>query len=106
MWLGWLEHFANGDVKAIETPIGFLPRYEDLKTLFSSISKEYPKSLYDMQFALYVDNIMNRIDLQTEAYGKEKNIPETIFTVYRKQKKELQELKKQHGSIVSTDAFS
>ena len=106
VWLGWLEQFANGDVEAIETPIGFLPHYEDLKTLFSSIKKEYPKSLYDMQFALYVDNIINRIDLQTEAYGKEKNIPETIFAVYRKQKKELQELKKQHGSIVSTDAFS
>ncbi len=106
VWLGWLENFANGDVEAIETPIGFLPRYEDLKTLFSSIKKEYPKSLYDMQFALYVDNIINRIDLQTEAYGKEKNIPETIFAVYRKQKKELQELKKQHGSIVNTDAFS
>ncbi len=105
-WLGWLEQFANNDVEAIETPIGFLPRYEDLKTLFSSIKKEYPKSLYDMQFALYVDNIINRIDLQTEAYGKEKNIPETIFAVYRKQKKELQELKKQYGSVVSIDDFS
>ena len=106
VWLGWLERFANNDVEAIETPIGFLPRYEDLKTLFSSINKEYPKSLYDMQFALYVDNIIHRIDLQTDAYGKEKNIPETIFAVYRKQKEELQELKKQYGSVVSIDDFS
>ena len=106
VWLGWLERFANNDVEAIETPIGYLPRYEDLKTLFSSINKEYPKSLYDMQFALYVDNIIHRIDLQTEAYGKEKNVPETIFTVYRKQKEELQELKKQFGSIVSIDDIS
>ena len=106
VWLGWLERFANNDVEAIETPIGFLPRYEDLKTLFSSINKEYPKSLYDMQFALYVDNIIHRIDLQTEAYGKEQNIPETIFTVYRKQKEELQKLKKQFGSVVSIDDIS
>jgi phosphoenolpyruvate carboxykinase (GTP) len=106
VWLGWLERFANNDVEAIETPIGFLPRYEDLKTLFSSINKEYPKSLYDMQFALYVDNILHRIDLQAEAYGKEANVPETIFAVYRKQKEELQELKKQYGSVVSIDDIS
>ena len=106
VWLGWLERFANNDAEAIETPIGFLPRYEDLKTLFSSIGKEYPKSLYDKQFALYIDNIIHRIDLQTEAYGKEENIPETIFAVYRKQKEELQELKKQYGSVVSIDDIS
>jgi GTP-dependent phosphoenolpyruvate carboxykinase len=46
-WLGWLELYANGDVKAIETPIGFIPKYEDLKKLFAGINKEYPKALYD-----------------------------------------------------------
>ncbi|MEE4165055.1 MAG: phosphoenolpyruvate carboxykinase domain-containing protein, partial [Desulfocapsaceae bacterium] len=106
VWLGWLERFANNDVEAIETPIGYLPRYEDLKALFSSIDKDYPKSLYDMQFALYIDNIIHRIDLQTEAYGTEGNVPETLFAVYRKQKEELLELKKQHGSIVTVSNMS
>ena len=26
VWLGWLELYANGDVEAIETPIGFIPQ--------------------------------------------------------------------------------
>jgi len=103
VWLGWLDLFANGDVKAIDSPIGYLPYYEDLKELFATIDKEYPKSLYDMQFALYVDNILNRIDLQTEAYSKEENIPAKLFEVYEQQKAELLALKEKHGSIVAIE---
>ncbi|NIR49176.1 phosphoenolpyruvate carboxykinase (GTP), partial [candidate division KSB1 bacterium] len=67
VWLGWLEMRANGDVDAIETPIGFIPKYEDLKKLFAKINKEYSEELYKKHFAFYIDNIVARIDLQTEA---------------------------------------
>jgi phosphoenolpyruvate carboxykinase (GTP) len=103
VWLGWLELYANGDVEAIESPIGMLPKYEDLEILFSKIDKEYPKSLYNMQFAIYVDNIVKRIDLQTEAYGKEENIPARLFEVYKAQKTSLVALKKQHGPVIDVD---
>ena len=105
VWLGWLELFANGDVKAIDSPIGYLPLYEDLKELFASIDKEYPKFLYDMQFALYLDNIIHRIDMQTEAYRKEANIPAQLFSVYEQQKAELLALKEKHGAVVSIDSL-
>ncbi len=103
VWLGWLELFAHGDVEAISTPIGYLPQYNDLVSLFKTIEKEYPKSLYDMQFSLYVDKIVDRIDLQKEAYSKEAGIPKTLFKVYEKQKSELLALKEQNGSIINTD---
>ena len=94
---------VNGDVEAIETPIGFIPKYEDLKKLFAEIDKEYPKELYDKQFAFYLDNIIARIDLQEEAYGKEKDIPQKLFDVYEEQKKGLEVLKEKYGSIVSVE---
>jgi phosphoenolpyruvate carboxykinase (GTP) len=103
VWLGWLELRAHGDVDAIETPIGFIPKYEDLKELFAEIGKEYPKELYDKQFVFYVDNILARIDLQEEAYRKEKNIPTKLFEVYREQRKGLEALKAKYGSIVSVE---
>jgi phosphoenolpyruvate carboxykinase (GTP) len=103
VWLGWLELWANGDVDAIETPIGFIPRYEDLKDLFAGIDKEYPKELYDKQFAFYVDNILGRIDLQEEAYRKEKNVPAKLFEVYEAQRAGLEALKAKYGSIVSVE---
>jgi phosphoenolpyruvate carboxykinase (GTP) len=103
VWLGWLELRANGDVGVIETPIGLIPKYEDLKKLFAGIGKEYPKSLYDKQFALYVDNILARIDLQKEAYRKEEDIPAKLFEVYESQQKGLEALKAKYGPIVSVE---
>ena len=103
VWLGWLELRANGDVDAIETPIGYIPKYEDLKKLFDKIDKEYPKELYEKQFALYIDNIIGRIDLQEEAYRKEENVPEKLFEVYKEQRIGLEELKATFGAIVSVD---
>jgi phosphoenolpyruvate carboxykinase (GTP) len=103
VWLGWLERRAHGEVDAIETPIGFIPKYQDLKELFAGIGKEYPKELYDKQFAFYVDNILARIDLQEEAYRKEKNIPAKLFEVYREQREGLEALKAKYGPIVSVE---
>jgi len=103
VWLGWLELRAHGEVDAIETPIGFVPKYEDLTELFAGIGKEYPKELYDKQFAFYVGNILARIDLQEEAYRKEKNIPAKLFEVYQEQRKGLEALKANYGPIVSVE---
>jgi len=103
VWLGWLELFAHGDVEGIKTPVGLLPRYDDLVPLFKSIDKEYPKSLYDMQFALYIDKIIERIELQKEAYSKEENIPGRLFEVYAQQKAGLELLKEKYGAIVAAD---
>jgi phosphoenolpyruvate carboxykinase (GTP) len=101
VWLGWLELRAHGDVDAIETPIGLVPKYEDLQALFAKIGKEYTRELYDKQFTLYVDNILARIELQEEAYQKETNIPPRLFEIYREQRKGLEALKAEFGPTVS-----
>lgn len=106
VWLGWLDLYAHGDVEAIETPIGMLPKYEDLKPLFTAIDKDYPKSLYDLQFAIYADNIIKRIELQTEAYSHETDIPVELYNVYRHQKEALLALKEQFGPVIAIDDFS
>ena len=101
-WMAWLERRSHKEVDAIETPIGYLPRYEDLKELFKSkVDKEYPEDLYEKQFSLYVDNIIDRIDMQIEAYGKEVNIPQRLFDILKKQREELMALKEKYGPIVT-----
>jgi phosphoenolpyruvate carboxykinase (GTP) len=101
-WMAWLERRAHKEIDAIETPIGYLPKYGDLKDLFKSkIDKEYPEDLYVKQFSLYIDKIIARIDLQLEAYGKEKNIPQKLFDIYKEQHRELIELKDKYGAIVT-----
>ena len=101
-WMAWLERRAHGEVDAIDTPIGYLPKYGDLKDLFKSkIDKDYPEDLYIRQFSLYIDNIIARIDLQVEAYGKEKHIPQKLFDVLKEQRQELAALKDKYGAIVT-----
>jgi phosphoenolpyruvate carboxykinase (GTP) len=101
-WLAWLERRAHNDVDAIDTPIGYLPKYEDLKRLFKErVDKDYPEELYTRQFSLYIDNILARIALQLEAYGKEENLPAKLFEVLEQQREELAALKDQYGPIVT-----
>ncbi len=101
VWLTWLAKRAHGQVRAIDTPVGYLPKYEDLKELFSScINKEYPRELYNKQFSIYVDKIQARIDLQREAFGKEENLPGKLFEVYDEWSKGLAVLKEKYGPIV------
>ena len=64
------------------------------------LSKAYPQDLYVKQFSLYTENIIARIDLQLEAYGKEDNIPDTLFEVLHEQRKGLVSLKNLFGPIV------
>ena len=88
----------------IETPIGRLPQYKDLKTLFSKIiDKQYPASLYEKQFSLYTDNILDRINMQMDAYSKETNIPARLFEILEEQRDGLMELQRKHGAVVSPE---
>ena len=102
VWLSWLDRIAHNEVDVIRTPIGDLPKFEDLKVLFHTIiNKEYTEELYLKQFSLYVDNIIGRIDLQIEAYGKEKNVPGKLFEVLKEQREGLKALRDMYGPIVT-----
>ncbi len=106
VWLSWLELFVHKEVGALDTPIGFMPRYDDLKTLFQEkIAKEYSRELYDMQFALYVDKIIARIDLQSEAYRSEQHISVHFFDLLAAQREALEQLKSKYGAVVAPANF-
>jgi phosphoenolpyruvate carboxykinase (GTP) len=69
----------------------------------SSIDKDYPRELYDRQFSIYVDKIQARIVLQREAFGKEENLPDTLFEVYDEWYSHLSELKERFGAVVTPE---
>jgi phosphoenolpyruvate carboxykinase (GTP) len=104
VWLAWLERYAHQEVAAIKTPMGNLPLYQNLVSLFEDIiHKPYPKALYDRQFSLYVDHIIARIELQETAYAKEAKIPARLFEILARQKKELLTWKQQKGAVILPD---
>jgi phosphoenolpyruvate carboxykinase (GTP) len=102
VWLNWLERLAHNEVNAIESPIGYLPKFDDLQNLFRSIiDKDYTKELYTKQFSLYIDNIVARIDMQIRAYSKEPGISGKLFDILKEQKEDLLALKETYGSVVT-----
>ena len=102
-WMAWLERRAHGEVRVISTPIGSIPLYADLNELFSEIGKAYPRSLYEKQFSLYVDNILARIQLQRDAWSKEPGVPWRLFEIYDEQRLALTKLKERFGAVVTVD---
>mgnify|MGYP000913846305 CR=1 FL=1 len=104
VWMAWLERRAHGEVKAIDTPIGYLPLYADLKGLFADlIAKDYPEALYHQQFSLYVDNILARLELQIGAYHNEHKIPARLFEILFEQRGGLLALRQVFGPVVSPE---
>ena len=104
VWLSWLERYTYNEVEYITTPVGNLPKYNDLKNLFKTlINKDYSRELYVRQFSLYVDKILERIDMQTIAYKKEKGVGNLLFEILENQKQELLKLREKFGSIIKPD---
>ena len=53
VWILWAEKRVHGEVGAIETPVGFIPKYEDLVPLFkSALNKDYSRAEYEEQFKI------------------------------------------------------
>jgi len=101
VWLGWLVRLAHHNADVIKTPIGNIPKFEDLQEIFkTTINKEYTIDLYNKQFALYLNNILKRINFHVDAYRKGTNIPERIFEILDEQKKEILKLKEKYGAVV------
>jgi len=106
VWLAWLERYAHNEVEYLSTPIGNLPCYNDLAELFKQIiDKDYPRSLYDMQFTLYTVKIIQRIELQQKAYANEEHLPDKLFKILEAQKSGLLDLKEKVGDVIMPDYF-
>lgn len=85
VWLLWMEGRINNRYQALKTPIGYIPLYEDLQSLFkNNLNKDYQKENYIKQFSLRIDKNLNKLD----------RIEKEFLNIYKQENKEsLQELK-------------
>ncbi len=105
IWLKWMELRVNGDVKAIQTPTGFIPKYEDLKKLFKEVyDKDYTKEDYVKQFTLRVPENLAKIERLNEIYRtRVLDTPQIVFEVLEEQRKRLDEVKMELGDYIKPD---
>jgi phosphoenolpyruvate carboxykinase (GTP) len=98
VWVIWAEGRTQGDFDAIETPIGHLPKYDDLKALFKlELDKDYSQEDYTAQFKLKIKKLLGKLDRMEEMYKVAKDIPKFFWEVHSKQRSELNKLLIKYG---------
>ena len=102
IWIIWAEGRVHGEYDAIKTPIGYIPKYEDLAKLFrKNFVKTYEKERYEAEFAIRVNKFLEKLDRIEAFFRKEKEIPEEFFTELEKQRNRLLEVKENYSDPIS-----
>ena len=103
VWLKWMELRTHGDVDAIRTPTGYIPKCEDLKRLFSDVlGKDYPEEDYIKQFMFRIPENLAKTDRVIRIYENEViDTPDLVFEVLKAQKERLLEAQKKYGDYIS-----
>ncbi len=107
VWLIWAEGRIHHDYDAIETPIGYIPKFEDLVTLFRKIfNKEYTKSKYDTEFSIRVNKYLEKLDRVEQFFNNTEVMPEQFVEQINLQRNRLIEARNIFGSdIISPEKF-
>ena len=102
VWVKWMELRVHGEVEAIETPAGNIPKYEDLKRLFKEVlDKDYSEEDYTEQFTTRVPELLAKIERIRKVYKDEVNVPAEFKTQLDAQEARLKELQSSKGDYVS-----
>jgi len=103
VWVKWMELRARGDVKAIKTPCGYIPFYEDLKSLFSEVlHKDYTMENYAEQFTIRIPNLLAKLERMEKIYKKDvSDTPPVLLKILEEERERLLVLQKEKGDYVS-----
>lgn len=105
VWILWAEGRVNGDFEAIETPVGRIPKYEDLKVLFKeNLNKDYTEQDYIDQFSIRVDKYLEKMARMQAIFSKIETC-EAFRNEMDAQINRLKEAKDQFGSVISPLVF-
>lgn len=105
VWYKWMELRVHGEVRALETPTGLIPLYEDLRRLFLQVlNKDYSREDYDRQFLVRIPENLAKIERVT-AILKEKvaDVPDVVWKVIEEQKQRLLAFRQKYGDYIRPD---
>ena len=101
IWLLWAEGRVHNEFEAIETPIGYIPKYEDLAKLFKEVFEiDYDKTRYAAEFSIRIKNFLEKIDRIEKIFKSEKKVSELFFKELDEQRKRLLEVKERYSEEV------
>ena len=106
VWVLWAEGRVHHEFEAIETPVGRIPKYEDLKRLFiRELNKDYTKAEYLQQFSLRVTKYLEKMERMNKIF-ENIEMPAAFTKELKAQTERLKGTKAKFGeNIISPSAF-
>ncbi len=103
IWILWAELRVNGDVDAIKTATGLIPKYEDLKKLFKEhLGTEYTQPDYIQQFTIRIPENLAKLDRVESIYKRMvSDTPQILFETFNEVRKRLKAAGSKHGDYIS-----
>ncbi|MFC1944841.1 phosphoenolpyruvate carboxykinase (GTP) [Chloroflexota bacterium] len=107
VWVKWMELRVHNDAAAVESPTGWLPKYEDLHQLFRQVlSKDYPKEDYLKQFTIRVPEILAKIERVVKYYQENAiDMPDELWRVLEQQRERLHKAGERFGDYISPESL-
>ena len=107
VWVKWMELRVHKEVDAVETPTGYIPKFEDLRRLFKEVlNKNYSKEDYVKQFTIRIPENLAKIERVSKFY--QENVTDTpleLFGILYLQRQRLAEAKQKFGDYISPEKF-
>lgn len=107
VWVKWMELRVHGEVGGINTPTGYIPRFDDLQPLFKQVlNKDYTREDYLAQFTTRVPENLAKID-RVERFHRENvdDPPPELFQILAAQRERLLAAQKEFGDYASPECF-
>ncbi len=101
IWVIWGEARTHSEVDAIMTPVGYIPKFDDLRHFFKEyLNKDYSKDAYEEQFSLRIEKLLQKLDRIENNFKKEENMPQFFWDVLQEQRENLKKIKESKGKSV------
>ncbi len=104
IWILWAKGRVHGDYDAIQSPVGNIPKYEDLKELFKVVfGRTYTQEEYEEQFATRIVKWLKKLDRVEKMYKQEEEdgeIPEFFWNQLNVQRSRLLEARAKYNKDI------
>ncbi len=104
IWLKWMDRRFYKEMDAIDTPIGRIPRYTDLKMLFQDVQgKTYTEEAYTEQFTIRINELLAKINRIIDIYKKVPDAPKILFDTLDEEIARIKEDQGKFGDYITPE---
>ncbi len=107
VWIHWADERIHGEVDALPTPTGLIPKYEDLKVLFKEFfNEDYKLADYEYQFQFRCSQWIAKLE-RTINYFKEnaQDCPDFAYKKWQDAIKKIETAKAKYGEFIKPGQY-